>query len=324
MTMDLQTFFAENGFTIKNVVLDEWFGRMGYGLFGAFDGKEFQISDTLGSVEAVHHWAETRRALLASIAGKGMTPPSETLVSIYRERLSARLSNLEERAAQTQQSIQRFEGQLAYLTPGELSYLEQDREDAAAHEIALARIRNSISRCDVDPASLFFPLGSTVRLNKDYRVHQMKDVSGGGLSDVRPVEGQVGVVKGMPDRGEFSVTVAFYGDVNCINGVEEIDFGRPELLTIPAEDLEVVGLARTVDGELFRSADLKRTHIDEEYDEDVAHMVLMVNGMPWHYTGFNLDNGRDHSITVRPVADMDALDHLAKYDPENAAMSLKI
>jgi hypothetical protein len=152
----------------------------------------------------------------------------------------------------------------------------------------------------------------------------MKDVSGGGLSDVRPVEGQVGVVKGMPDRGEFSVTVAFYGDVNCINGVEEIDFGRPELLTIPAEDLEVVGLARTVDGELFRSADLKRTHIDEEYDEDVAHMVLMVNGMPWHYTGFNLDSGRDHSITVRPVADMDALDHLAKYDPENAAMSLKI
>jgi hypothetical protein len=322
--MDLQTFFAANGFTIKNVVLDEWFGHMGYGLFGAFDGKEFQISDTLGSVEAVNSWAETRRAFLASTVAKGMTPPSDTLVSIYRGRLTERLSNLESRAAQTQQSIQRFESQQCFLTSSELDYLERDREDAAGHEIALARIRDLLSRCDVNPASLFFPLGATVRLNKDYRVHQMKDVSGGGLSGVYPKQGQVGVVKGMPDRGEFSVSVAFYGDIDCIDGIQELDFDSPELLTIPAEDLEVVGLAQTVDAELFRSADLKRTHINGEFDEEVADMVLMVHGMPWHFTGFNLENPKSHSITVKPFADLDALDHLAKYDPENAAMSPKI
>jgi hypothetical protein len=53
-------------------------------------------------------------------------------------------------------------------------------------------------------------------------------------------------------------------------------------------------------------------------------MVLMVQGMPWHYAGFNLDHGGNHSITVRPVTDMDALDHLEKYDPESVSISPKI
>lgn len=322
--MDLQAFYAANGLTIKNVIIDEWFGHMGYGLFGVFDDKEFQISQTLVSVDAVNSWAETRRAFLTSTVAKGMTPPSDTLVSIYRSRLMERMENLEGRLAQTQESIRRFEGQHDHLTSGELDYLARERDDAAVQEIAISRIRNLISRCDVNPASLFFPLGATVRLNKDYRVHQMKDVSGGGLSDMYPKEGQVGVIKGMPDRGEFSVSAAFYGDVDCLDGVHELDFDSPEVLTIPAEDLEVVGLARTVDGELFRSADLKRTHIHGEFDEDVADMVLMVHGMPWHFTGFNLESPKSHSITVRPVADMDALDHLKKYDPENVSINPKI
>lgn len=246
-------------------------------------------------------------------------PPSATTVRYYVDALRKALRRHEQDAGQAASLLRilndvKDKGGLQPkdadgTSPTEI--LGQLSVDSTLADARVASVKALIERAAKDPASLFLPIGATVRMRDVSRPESWK------TSDGRPpVPGTTGVVMGPLFQGsEWAVKVAFTDFVDTAGDRWTGDIDEPRTFYLDADDLEVVSLGRHLDGTPCRSVDFVQTHHRPE-DEDAMAMVVEADGVFWVLE--TIDEGRERWLSVQGWESADDLDHLAPVDQRPA------
>ena len=193
---------------------------------------------------------EVRAHGAAILEAARMTPPGSDLVARYRDNVVEQQEHLKAKAASGAQE--------------------------ARHREELQRL---LELADTVPARLFLPLGTIVRLNKDFALPPYWAL-GDFIAQVNPVAGPLGVVTQNAPGGETSVLVRFPDGQRMANGEIHLPADNHDThgKYMSVADLEVVGHSSTLDGREWFGPEYATTHRYSDEDGEGSHMNLLVRG----------------------------------------------
>jgi hypothetical protein len=269
--VDIRTFCSENGL---EVAYNGGFYIKGSG------GR--QLSGFYGTVEEMEA-AEMPSADAILMADRVSTPSEETIAR-YRSNLDEAESEIHRRNPGLQAKHEQL---LPHQSNNEivdevLNAVERVLLSAPLH---LAEIERCRSLAVNAPSRLFLPLGTSVRLKREWNVPDHYAIDPSLLWYIadhrvsRPPEGSVGYVTGAGyGSDECSVVVAFPDGFVDGKGRKWTDTLHGFAKLVQMSDLEVIQFATLPDGSPNLSVDGATTH-SVTYDEDeVVEMMILENG----------------------------------------------
>lgn len=167
----------------------------------------------------------------------------------------------------------------------------------AAHKEALI---GKIAALENDPESCFLPIGTVVSF-----VGVPPYADGLSLSDDRksyPVEGSVGVVTRIRQKGEYALGVSMRKPFrDGWNSEYDPDYDRMPTYRVDRDMLDVVGYGLLPNGEEYRGYGFQATYAREEDagDHEKAEMILEADGHFWRFHDF----GGEQSIEALQAFD---------------------
>jgi hypothetical protein len=318
--MNVEQYLEANGLSLVEHLIDEWTGRVGRAVHSA---EGVQLSPVLARPSQLVDWIEENRTAVSDARARGVSPVSgplaaRTLAALAKQ--SRKLDQAERKLVESAERNRRLLGAEGWEDMAD--HLREGLADDTAKLVALAvhrdRVNSLAERCKADPASLFLPVGATVRLTRN--LSKPAWALEGGFYGPFPAVGSTGVVLGpaIDLNAEFPVRVAFADDFMDADGKTRWQPGReqPISMAISPEDLEVVELGTYLDGTPCRSLEFVKTHFHGDDREGYGEMVVVSSGKPMRIMGFDL--GKDsHWVSGQgweSVAEMDFLTPVARLD----------
>jgi hypothetical protein len=217
-------------------------------------------------LEWVYNNIETVRAVMKGQStpddfSKNVPDPSPLAVvkAHLQGNLKKKLQKIEKSRADFQENMVRFKRYLNEGTPELKVYAEEriaelasdDFELNAASHIEVLQLK--LELLDVDPAQVFLPIGTIVRI---IGVPEYRDVT--RLSDDRnnyPVVGSIGVVVSLHGSNDMPIGVAFRDEYKDGWGTTYYpDYDRVPTYRVEREMLEVVGYSLLPDGTEYKGS----------------------------------------------------------------------
>lgn len=320
---DVDGFMGRHGLAYRNVVIDEWDGTTGVGVFEV--ARRRRISPVLADRAAAEDWVREHALLVLSAAAHGIDVPSPDLVRRYAGSIRRTLRNLEHAREDIGKSLASWEGYLAADeaagkdVAGLRDTVGRKRRQLAEVDGHEAGLRALAARVAADPAGAFLPVGATVRVRQPpTRPYALE-----GYHMHRPEVGSTGVVIGLPDASaEWGVLVAFedYVDVSGERWKGRLD--PPVKFNFDAADLEVLALGRVLGRGEIRGVEFAPSHAHAD-DAGNREMVVEGRGRVWRIWQFDHAGEPWHDAVGRKdAASLDFLVPLAgtpREEPAEAA-----
>jgi hypothetical protein len=256
-------------------------------------------------LEWVYNNIETVRAVMKGQStpddfSKNVPDPSPLAVvkAHLQGNLKKKLQKIEKSRADFQENMVRFKRYLNEGTPELKVYAEEriaelasdDFELNAASHIEVLQLK--LELLDVDPAQVFLPIGTIVRI---IGVPEYRDVT--RLSDDRnnyPVVGSIGVVVSLHGSNDMPIGVAFRDEYKDGWGTTNYpDYDRVPTYRVEREMLEVVGYSLLPDGTEYKGYGYEQTHYRNEKfgRDDKFEMILEGAGYFWRLHDFGGTQG---------------------------------
>ncbi len=312
--MKIATLFGEHGLSIMQ-------GASGFFVKG---GEGRALTSAYGTLEALE--AAEAGCLDAIIVADRVASPSEQTIARYRSNLDKAQSEIHRRNPGLQAKHEQLlphEGN--EIVADVLRDVEQVLLSAPLH---LAEIERCRSLAVAAPSRLFLPLGTSVRLKREWNVPDHYAIDPSLLSYIaahrvaRPPEGSVGYVVGAGyGSDECGIAVAFPDEFIDGKGRKWTDTLYGCVKTIHMSDLEVLQFATLPDGSPNLSVDGANTHSVAYDEDDVAGMMVLENGGKT-MTFFLGDNFNPFDESVQFFANLqEAIDLHGDIDPIDSPTS---
>lgn len=240
-----------------------------------------QLTGFYSSVEALE--AAELPLLDAILVADRVITPSEETITRYRSNLKKAEAEINgSRPARLAKHAELLPHAGTEIVDEVLSHLKRVIDAAPLHLAEIARCRSLAANA---PSRLFLPLGTSVRLKREWNVPDHYAIDPSLLSYIsahrvsRPPEGSVGYVTGAGfGSDECGIVVAFPDEFIDGNGRRWTDTLHGSVKLVQMSDLEVIQFATLPDGSPSLSVDGANTHSVTYEDDEVVEMMILENG----------------------------------------------
>lgn len=234
-----------------------------------------------GTVEALE--AAELPLLDAILVADRVITPSEETITRYRANLKKAEAEINgSRPARLAKHAELLPHAGNEIVDEVLSHLKRVIDAAPLHLAEIERCRSLAANA---PSRLFLPLGTSVRLKREWNVPDHYAIDPSLLSYIaahrvsRPPEGSVGYVTGAGfGSDECGIVVAFPDEFIDGNGRRWTDTLHGSVKLVQISDLEVIQFATLSDGSPNLSVDGANTHSVTYEDDEVVEMMILENG----------------------------------------------
>jgi len=161
-------------------------------------------------------------------------------------------------------------------------------EKKARSDAHIAALQRKLALLQSEPHSMFLPLGTHVRITGNGQYTTTGDHHRLGIFS----PGTEGVVARLNSDSEYGVAVAVVGPYVTESGDKmNASDTRPHIVHFDREQLDVVAYGLLPDGSPSKAYGFAPTH-EMDGDELTEEMILLSNGLYWHFDRSNMERGR--------------------------------
>ncbi|MNU37748.1 hypothetical protein D3C71_264050 [compost metagenome] len=268
--MDIRKFCSVNGFDLDY--------NGGFFIRGS---DRRVLTGIHGTVEALE--AAELPLLDAILVADRVITPSEETITRYRANLKKAEADINgSRPARLAKHAELLPHAGNEIIDEVLSHVKRVIDAAPLHLAEIERCRSLAANA---PSRLFLPLGTSVRLKREWNVPDHYAIDPSLLSYIaahrvsRPPEGSVGYVTGAGyGSDECGIVVAFPDEFIDGKGRKWRDTLHGSTKLVQMSDLEVIQFATLPDGTPNLSVDGANTHSVTYEDDEVVEMMILENG----------------------------------------------